>query len=32
MAVFGNVFFETRVEQLFDLAGLVETIFTAAWP
>jgi len=30
VAVFGNVFFETRVEQLFDLAGLVETIFTAA--
>jgi hypothetical protein len=30
VAVFGNVFFETRVEQLFDLARLVETIFAAA--
>ena len=30
MAVFGNVFFEERVEQLFDLAGLVEQIFSAA--
>ena len=30
MAVFGNTFFETRVEQLFDLARLVEKIFSAA--
>ncbi len=30
MAVFGNVFFETRVEQLFDLARLVEKIFATA--
>jgi hypothetical protein len=30
VAVFGNLFFETRVEQLFDLARLVETIFAAA--
>lgn len=30
MAVFGNTFFETRVEQLFDLARLVEQIFAAA--
>lgn len=30
MAVFGNIFFETRVEQLFDLARLVEKIFAAA--
>jgi hypothetical protein len=30
VAVFSNVFFETRVEQLFDLARLVETIFAAA--
>jgi hypothetical protein len=30
MAVFVNLFFEARVEQLFDLAGLVEQIFTSA--
>ena len=30
MAVFVNTFFETRVEQLFDLAGLVEKIFASA--
>lgn len=30
MAVWGNTFFETRVEQLFDLARLVEEIFAAA--
>ena len=30
MAVFGNAFFEERVEQLFDLAGLVERIFSSA--
>ncbi len=30
MAVFGNSFFEERVEQLFDLAGLVERIFASA--
>jgi hypothetical protein len=30
MAVFINTFFETRVEQLFDLAGLVEQIFSSA--
>ena len=30
MAVLGNTFFETRVEQLFDLAQLVEKIFSAA--
>ena len=30
MAVFGNTFFEERVEQLFDLAGLVERIFSSA--
>ena len=29
MAVFGNTFFETRVEQLFDLARLVEKIFSS---
>ncbi len=30
MAVFVNTFFEERVEQLFDLAGLVERIFSSA--
>jgi len=30
MAVFSNTFFEERVEQLFDLAGLVERIFSSA--
>jgi hypothetical protein len=30
MAVFINTFFEERVEQLFDLAGLVEQIFASA--
>ena len=30
MAVFSNTFFETRVEQLFDLARLIEEIFAAA--
>lgn len=30
MAVLSNTFFETRVEQLFDLAQLVEKIFSAA--
>ncbi|MBI3698583.1 MAG: hypothetical protein HY238_27550 [Acidobacteria bacterium] len=30
MAVFVNTFFEERVEQLFDLAGLVEKIFSSA--
>ncbi|MGA2590997.1 MAG: hypothetical protein ABSH32_13845 [Bryobacteraceae bacterium] len=30
MAVFSNAFFEERVEQLFDLAGLVERIFSSA--
>jgi hypothetical protein len=30
MAVFTNLFFEERVEQLFDLAGLVERIFSSA--
>ena len=30
MAVFINSFFEERVEQLFDLAGLVERIFSSA--
>ena len=30
MAVWGNTFFETRVEHLFDLAQLVEKIFSAA--
>jgi hypothetical protein len=30
MAVFINTFFEARVEQLFDLAGLVEQIFSSA--
>lgn len=30
VAVFVNTFFEARVEQLFDLAGLVETIFSSA--
>lgn len=30
MAVFVNTFFEERVEQLFDLAGLVEKVFSSA--
>lgn len=30
MAVFVNTFFEERVEQLFDLAGLVEQVFSSA--
>jgi hypothetical protein len=30
MAGFVNTFFEARVEQLFDLAGLVERIFSSA--
>ncbi len=30
MRVFVNTFFEERVEQLFDLAGLVEKIFSSA--
>ena len=30
MAVFTNTFFEERVQQLFDLAGLVEQIFASA--
>ena len=30
MAVFSNTFFEERVEQLFDLAGLVERVFSSA--
>ena len=30
MAVYVNTFFEARVEQLFDLAALVEKIFSAA--
>jgi hypothetical protein len=30
VAVFGNVFFETRVEQLFDLGRLVDTVFATA--
>jgi hypothetical protein len=30
VAVFGNTFFEARVEQLFDLARLVEKIFAAS--
>ena len=30
MAVFVNLFFEKRVEQLFDLAQLVETAFASA--
>ena len=30
MAVFHNAFFEERVEQLFDLAGLVEKVFSSA--
>lgn len=30
MAVFVNTFFEKRVEHLFDLAGLVERMFTSA--
>jgi hypothetical protein len=30
MTVFSNTFFEERVEQLFDLAGLVERIFSSA--
>ena len=30
MAVFVNTFFEERVNQLFDLAELVEKIFSAA--
>ena len=30
MAVFDNAFFEERVEQLFDLAELVEKIFSSA--
>jgi hypothetical protein len=30
MAGFVNTFFEARVEQLFDLAGLVEKIFSSA--
>jgi len=30
MAVFVNTFFEERVEQLFDLAALVEMIFSSA--
>ena len=30
MAGFVNTFFEERVEQLFDLAGLVEKIFSSA--
>ncbi len=30
MAIFGNAFFEERVEQLFDLAALVEKIFSSS--
>ena len=30
MAVFVNTFFEKRVDQLFDLAGLVENVFSSA--
>ena len=30
MPTLANTFFETRVEQLFDLARLVEEIFIAA--
>jgi hypothetical protein len=30
MAVYVNTFFEARVEQLFDLAGLVERVFSSA--
>jgi hypothetical protein len=30
MAVFTNAFFEERVEQLFDLAALVERLFSSA--
>jgi len=30
MAVFVNAFFEERVEHLFDLAELVEKIFSSA--
>ena len=30
MAAFVNTFFEERVQQLFDLAGLVERIFSSA--
>ena len=30
MAVFVNTFFEKRVDQLFDLAGLVEKVFSSA--
>jgi hypothetical protein len=30
MATFVNSFFEERVEQLFDLAALVERIFSSA--
>ena len=30
MAVFTNLFFEERVEQLFNLAGIVERIFSSA--
>jgi hypothetical protein len=30
MAVYVNTFFEVRVEQLFDLAGLVERVFSSA--
>jgi hypothetical protein len=30
MTVFSNTFFEERVEQLFDLAGVVERIFSSA--
>ncbi len=30
MGAFANAFFEERVEQLFDLAGLVERIFSSA--
>jgi hypothetical protein len=30
MTVFSNTFFEERVEQLFDLAGIVERIFSSA--
>ena len=30
MGAFANTFFEERVERLFDLAGLVEKIFSSA--
>src|SRR5690606_5921215 len=30
MAIYTNTFFDRRVEQLFDLADLVERIFSAA--